>query len=282
MIQSGQNVRVSKAFIEANLSAGAVKVIFLLASIAQVSNSSTITITNSRIAERTGLTNITRIMNELYAAGAVSQRIERYKDNRRKCNAYVVADELLQPADFCFVPVSALELPKNALRMLILLSLQCNCYGRCLLSLAQLQSGSGLARGTVIECIKTLQEYGYIAKQRYRTAEGDYGHNRIYVTHILRRCHTMRTAEVLRVLINNSAEMNYDVKSELEYIIKATKQRAMDMLRSQIKALFRSTRVPCFLRRLLRRITPACFFYKDERSRKMTKRLLDLFPVLNI
>lgn len=90
MKQNRQFVRVNSDFINKDLSAGAVKVLFLLASIAQAGGSDTAVISNARIAERTKLTNITRIINELYAIGAVTERIQRFKSNRQKCNAYVL------------------------------------------------------------------------------------------------------------------------------------------------------------------------------------------------
>lgn len=214
MKKNGQLVRVNADFIYPKLSAAAVKVMFLLASIAQAAKSDTVVITNSHIAERTGLTNITRVINELYAIGAIKERVERYKDNRRKCNAYVLAETLVKPKNYRFVPISALELPKSSLRLLILYTLNCNDSGRCLLSLSQIQELSGMARGTVISCTKELQEYGYIAKQRYTRYEGDNGHNRVYVTHIVRRRHSLRAAEALRVIINGTA-MNYAVKSQI-------------------------------------------------------------------
>lgn len=283
MKKSGQLVRVNADFICSELSAAAVKVMFLLASVAQASKSDTIVITNSHIAERTGLTNITRIINELYAIGAIKERVERYKDNRRKCNAYVLAETLVKPKNYRFVPISALELPKSSLRLLILYTLNCNDSGRCLLSLSQIQELSGMARGTVISCTKELQEYGYIAKQRYTCYEGDNGHNRVYVTHIVRRRHTLRAAEALRVIINGTA-MNYAVKSQIEYILNAERESSAEMLFKEIRRLFRSTKIARFIRRLGRimRGKTAHFFSKIRRSTKMKKRIIDIKPVLNI
>ena len=149
-----QYVRVNVDFIHAKLSAAAIKVMFLLASIAQAAATDTISITNAHISDRTGLTNITRIINELYAAGAIQERIERYKDNRRKCNAYVLSDAIVNPKGYCFVPVKALELPKSSLRLLMLYTIKCNSRGRCLMSLTQLQDLSGMSRGTIIACTK--------------------------------------------------------------------------------------------------------------------------------
>ena len=275
MKKNGQLVRVNADFIHPKLSAAAVKVMFLLASIAQAAN--------SHIAERTGLTNITRVINELYAIGAIKERVERYKDNRRKCNAYVLAETLVKPKNYRFVPISALELPKSSLRLLILYTLNCNDSGRCLLSLSQIQELSGMARGTVISCTKELQEYGYIAKQRYTRYEGDNGHNRVYVTHIVRRRHSLRAAEALRVIINGTA-MNYAVKSQIEYILNAGRENSAGLLLKEIKRLFRSTRVVKFVRRLGRimRGKAAHFFSKIRRSPKMKKRIIDIKPVLNI
>lgn len=283
MKKSGQFVRVNSDFIYPELSAAAVKVMFLLASIAQAAKNDTVVITNSHIAERTGLTNITRIINELYAIGAIKELVERYKDNRRKCNAYILAETLVKPKNYRFVPISALELPKSSLRLLILYTLNCNDSGRCLLSLSQIQELSGMARGTVISCTKELQEYGYIAKQRYTCYEGDNGHNRVYVTHIVRRRHTLRAAEALRVIINGTA-MNYAVKSQIEYILNAGRENSAELLLKEIKRLFRSTRIAGFIRRLshmVRGIT-AHFFNTAERSPKKKKRIIDIKPVLNI
>ena len=52
MKQNRQFVRVNSDFINKNLSAGAVKVLFLLASIARAGGSDTAVISNTRIAER--------------------------------------------------------------------------------------------------------------------------------------------------------------------------------------------------------------------------------------
>lgn len=68
MKQDRQLVRASEDFIRADLSAGAVKVLFLLAAAAQAGGGNTALISNARIAERTGLTNISRLIKELYAA----------------------------------------------------------------------------------------------------------------------------------------------------------------------------------------------------------------------
>lgn len=283
MKKSGQLVRVNADFIYPELSAAAVKVMFLLASIAQAAKNDTVVITNSHIAERTGLTNITRVINELYAIGAIKERIERYKDNRRKCNAYILAETLVKPKNFRFVPISALELPKSSLRLLILYTLNCNDSGRCLLSLSQIQELSGMARGTVISCTKELQEYGYIAKQRYTCYEGDNGHNRVYVTHVMRRHHSLRAAETLRVIINGTA-MNYAVKSQIEYILNAGRDGSAELLFKEIKRLFRSTKIAGFIRRLSRMVRgiTAHFFNPAERSPKNIKRIIDIKPVLNI
>ncbi len=285
MIKCGQQyVKVNTAFVKHELSAAAVKVMFLFASIAQAANSEVITVSNSHIAERTGLTNITRIINELFAIGAVKERVERFKNNHRKCNSYILSDVLVNPDNYKFVPISALELPKSALRLLMIYTLNCNQRGRCLMSLAQLQEASGMARGTVVSCTKELQEYGYIAKQRYQTYEGDYGHNRVYVTHIIRRSHSMRAAEALRVIINGITA-DYSEKCAIEKVLNADRETAFEMICKEIKLLFRSTKVARFLRRLflkIRRKIAADFFIKIGRSRKMTKRFIYLFPALLI
>ncbi len=108
-----QYVRVNAAFIMPSLSAAAVKVLLLLAAIAQASGTDTVMVSNDRIAKRTGLTNISRVIKELYAVGAVAQRVERYKGNRRKCNAYVLSEAILQSDSYAFVPVKALELSRT-------------------------------------------------------------------------------------------------------------------------------------------------------------------------
>ncbi len=278
----GQLVRVNADMICSELSASAVKAAFLLASVAQASGSNTVVITNSRIAERTGITNVTRVINELYAAGAIRERVERYKENRRKCNDYVLADTLVAPKNYRFVPITALELPNSSLRLLILFTLNCDDSGRCLLSLSQIQKLSGMARGTIISCTKELQNCGYIAKQRYTRYEGDNGHNRVYVTHIVRRNHSLRAAETLRVIINGTA-LNYLVKTRIEYILSAGREGSLKLLRKEIMRLFRSTRIPKFLRKLrhtLRGIT-APFFSEKRGGSKLIRRLY-INPVLII
>ena len=187
MKQNRQFVRVNSDFINKNLSAGAVKVLFLLASIAQAGGSDTAVISNARIAERTKLTNITRIINELYAIGAVTERIQRFKSNRQKCNAYVLSEAVSAPKNYVLVPVSAVELPKSCLRLFMLYCIHASAEGRCLLSLSMIQELSGMARGTIISCNKELTEQGYIAKQQYVRREGDFGYNRVYISHLLRR-----------------------------------------------------------------------------------------------
>lgn len=284
MIKGGQYVKVNMDFIRPELSAAAVKVMVLFASIAQAADSDTIIISNSHIAERTGLTNVTRIINELYAVGAIKERIERYKDNRRRCNAFILSEALVKPAAYRFLPVSALELPKSSLRLLILYTLNANAQGRCLLSLAQIHELTSMARGTIVSCTKELQESGYIAKQRYQTYEGDYGHNRVYVTHIIRRSHSLRVAEVLRIMINGITA-NYSEKCNVEGVINADRSDALAALRKEICQLFRSTRVARFIRRIFMRVrrSLSCgFFYQYERGRKMKKRLIYSLPVLLI
>ena len=139
MKQNRQFVRVNSDFINKDLSAGAVKVLFLLASIAQAGGSDTAVISNARIAERTKLTNITRIINELYAIGAVTDRIQRFKSNRQKCNAYVLSEAVSAPKNYVLVPISAVELPKSCLRLFMLYCIHASAEGRCLLSLSMIQ-----------------------------------------------------------------------------------------------------------------------------------------------
>ena len=108
MKQDRQLVRASEDFIRADLSAGAVKVLFLLAAAAQAGGGNTALISNARIAERTGLTNISRLIKELYAAGAIAQRVERFKGNRQRCNAYVLSDVIASaPSADCSDVVSS-------------------------------------------------------------------------------------------------------------------------------------------------------------------------------
>lgn len=130
MKQNRQFVRVNSDFINKNLSAGAVKVLFLLASIAQAGGSDTAVISNARIAERTKLTNITRIINELYAIGAVTERIQRFKSNRQKCNAYVLSEAVSAPKNYVLVPAPAVELPKSCLRLFMLYCIHASAEGR--------------------------------------------------------------------------------------------------------------------------------------------------------
>lgn len=278
-----QYVRVNAAFITPSLSAAAVKVLLLLAAIAQASGTDTVMVSNDRIAERTGLTNISRIIKELYAVGAVVQRVERYKGNRRKCNAYVLSEAILQSDSYAFVPVSALELPKSALRLLIIYALNCDKHGRSLLSLTQLQEISGMARGTVISCTNVLQQYGYIAKQHYQTYDGDYGHNRVYVTHVLRRCHSMRAAEAMRIIIN-SMTVDYGSKCRLEKALYADRNTALTMLSRAIRQLFRSTCIPLFLRRIMRLSVPLLcrFRHTQTGGSKKIRRFIYLLPALLI
>ena len=215
MKQNRQFVRVNSDFINKDLSAGAVKVLFLLASIAQADGSNTAVISNARISERSKLTNITRIINELYAIGAVTERIQRFKDNRQKCNAYVLSEAVSAPKNYVLVPVSAVELPKSCLRLFMLYCIHANDEGRCLLSLSMIQELSGMARGTIVSCNKELTEQGYIAKQQYVRREGDFGYNRVYISHLLRHRGETRRAETFRIIVN-SGVLSFESKCAAE------------------------------------------------------------------
>lgn len=277
MKQDRQLVRASEDFIRADLSAGAVKVLFLLAAAAQAGGGNTALISNARIAQRTGLTNITRLIKELYAVGAITARVERFKDNRQRCNAYVLSDVIASPQRYALVPVSAVELPKSCLRLFILYCVHANADGRCLLSLSMLQELSGMARGTIISCCKQLAERGFIAKQRYLCREGDYGYNRIYITHMLRRRSTRR-AETFRIAVN-SAELAYESKCAAERFLAGEPiERFLRLMRQ----LFRSTRVADFIRDIFRRFRAAVFFCKKAGGQKKITRNINILPVLII
>lgn len=279
MKQNRQFVRVNEDFINKDLSAGAVKVLFLLASIAQASGSSTAVISNARIAERTKLTNITRIVNELYAIGAVTERIQRFKDNRQKCNAYVLSEAVSAPKKYVLVPVSAVELPKSCLRLLMLYCIHTNDEGRCLLSLSMIQELSGMARGTIVSCNKELTEQGYIAKQQYVRREGDYGYNRIYISHLLRHRRGTRRAETFRIIVN-SGVLCYESKCAVEDSLQGKLSSSFIRV---MRHLFRSTSVADFIRNILRSTkNAAVFLCKKWGSRKKNTRFINLQPVLII
>ena len=279
MKQNRQFVRVNEDFINKDLSAGAVKVLFLLASIAQASGSSTAVISNARIAERTKLTNITRIVNELYAIGAVTERIQRFKDNRQKCNAYVLSEAVSAPKKYVLVPVSAVELPKSCLRLLMLYCIHANDEGRCLLSLSMIQELSGMARGTIVSCNKELTEQGYIAKQQYVRREGDYGYNRIYISHLLRHRRGTRRAETFRIIVN-SGVLCYESKCAVEDSLQGKLSSSFIRV---MRHLSRSTSVADFIRNILRSTkNAAVFLCKKWGSRKKNTRFINLQPVLII
>ncbi len=103
-----QYVRVNVNFITPSASSSAIVVMFLLASMAQTAKNRTIVVKNRTIAERTGLTNITRIMNELYALGVITERVSRYKNGHRYCNAYVLSDAIVNPENYVLVPAAVL------------------------------------------------------------------------------------------------------------------------------------------------------------------------------
>lgn len=279
MKQNRQFVRVNEDFINKDLSAGAVKVLFLLASIAQASGSNTAVISNARIAERTKLTNITRIVNELYAIGAVTERIQRFKDNRQKCNAYVLSEAVSAPKNYVLVPVSAAELPKSCLRLLMLYCIHANNDGRCLLSLSMIQELSGMARGTIVSCNKELTEQGFIAKQQYVRREGDYGYNRIYISHLLRHRRGTRRAETFRIIVN-SGVLCYESKCAVEGSLEGKPTSSFIHI---MRHLFRSTSVAGFIRNILRSTKNAAVFLCTKwGSRKKNTRFINLQPVLII
>ncbi len=278
MKQNRQFVKVSEDFIGKELSAGAVKVLFLLASIAQASHSSSVVISNARISERTGLTNITRFINELSAAGAVIDRLTRFKDNRQKCNAYVLSDKFAHPQNYTLVPVTAVELPKSCLKLFILYCVHANEEGRCLLSLSMIHELSGMAKGTIVSCNNELSERGFIAKQQYIRREGDYGYNRVYISHLLRHKHGLRRAETFRIVVN-SGRLMYESKCSAE---NSLSQPTSDFSRI-MRYLFRSSRVARFLRNIFRSTKRAAIFIcKKQGSRKTNTRFIYLQPVLII
>lgn len=279
MKHNRQFVRVNSDIINKDLSAGAVKVLFLLASIAQAGGGNTAVISNARISARTKLTNITRIMNELYAIGAVTERIQRFKNNRQRCSAYVISDAISTPDNYAFVPAAAVELPNSCLRLLILYCVHANKNGRCLLSLSMIQELSGMARSTIISCNKRLTEQGYIAKQRYVRREGDFGHNRIYISHLIRYKNQLRLAETFRVIIN-SAVMYYESKCSAE---RALTGNPDSKFMRAIRHLFRNTSVARFIRKILRSTKNAAVFQCQKwGSLKMITRFINIKPVLLI
>lgn len=278
MKQNRQLVKVNSDFIPKELSAGAVKVLFLLASVAQASHNSTVIISNARIAERTGLTNITRLLNELTAYGAILDRLTRFKDNRQKCSAIVLSEKFSEPSDYALVPAAAAELPKSCLKLFILYCIHANAEGRCLLSLSMIHELSGLARGTIVSCNKELAEHGFIAKQQYIRREGDYGYNRVYISHLLRRRHGLRRSETFRVIVN-SETLVYESKCTAEVSL----DRPTSAFARVMRYLFRSTRVADFIRRIRRSAErAAAFLWQKRGSRKTNTRFIYLQPVLLI
>ena len=278
MKQNRQFVRVNSDFINKALSAGAVKVLFLLASIAQADGSNTAVVSNARISERSKLTNITRIINELYAVGAVTERIQRFKDNRQKCNAYVLTEAVSAPKNYV-LPVSAVELPKSCLRLFMLYCIHANDEGRCLLSLSMIQELSGMARGTIVSCNKELTEQGYIAKQQYVRREGDLGYNRVYISHLLRHRGETRRAETFRIIVN-SGVLSFESKCAAE---RSLSQEPTPEFAKIMRYLFRNTRVAQFIRTILRSTkNAAVFLCKKWGSRKKNTRFINLKPVLII
>lgn len=268
MKQNRGLVRVTEDFIRSDLSAGAVKVLFLLASVAQAGRTNCAVISNARIAKRTGLTNITRFIKELCAAGAIVERVERFKNNRQRCNAFILPDVVCAPKKYTLVPVLAVTLPKSCLRLFILYCIHANENGRCLLSLSMIQKLSGMARSTIISCCKELVAQGYITKQQYQRQEGDFGYNRVYLSHMLRRRYGLRSAETFRVIVG-AKMLAYASKCAAEHSLFRPARYFLRVMR----CLFRSMRVAAFIRRARRMLKySAAFFYPKPRGLKMITR----------
>ncbi len=104
-----------------------------------------------------------------------------------------------------------------------------------------------MSRTTIIKCNIELEKLGLIAKQRYIRREKDLGHNRVYLTHSLRRGHTSRIAETFRLLVNSFGTMCYESKCELENALCGI---LSERFRRAMRYVFRSTRVAGFMRRL--------------------------------
>lgn len=243
-----QYVRVNVNFITPSASSSAIVVMFLLASMAQTAKNRTIVVKNRTIAERTGLTNITRIMNELYALGVIAERVSRYKNGHRYCNAYVLSDAIVNPENYVLVPAAVLgKISASTFRLFLAYCITETVDKRCQYSLAQLSELTGMSRTTIIKCNIELEKLGLIAKQRYIRREKDLGHNRVYLTHSLRRGHTSRVAETFRLLVNSFGVMCYETKCELENALCGI---LSERFRRAMRYVFRSTRVAGFMRRL--------------------------------
>lgn len=275
-----QFVRVNLNFVVKEASNSAVVVMFLLASIAQSTKCRTVVIKNSTIAARTGLTNITRIMNELYALGVIAERSSRYKNNRRYCNAYVLSDAIVNPENYVLVPTSVLgESTPSAFRLFLTHCITETADKRCQYSLAQLSELTGMSRTTIIKCNRELEERGFIAKQRYMRRENCFGHNRIYLMHTLRGNRSARITETFRLLVN-AKTMYYELKCELE---NALQGRLSEMFKRAMRQILRSTRVADFIRKLFYRAkNRALFLFKEWGSPNLITRNNMLIPVLKI
>lgn len=222
---------------------------FLLASMAQTVKSRTVMVKNRTIAERTGVTNITRIMNELYALGVITERISRYKNGHRYCNAYVLSDAIVNPENYVLVPAAVLgKVSASTFRLFLAYCITETADKQRQYSLAQLSELTGMSRTTIIKCNVELEKLGLIAKQRYIRREKDLGHNRVYLTHSLRGGHTSRVAESFRLLVNSFGTMCYETKCELENALCGI---LSDRFRRAMRWIFRSTRVVDFIRELL-------------------------------
>ena len=276
-----QYVRVNVNFITKAASSSAIVVMFLLASMAQTTKSRTIVVKNRTITERTGLTNITRIMNELYALGAITERVSRYKNGHRYCNAYVLSDTIVNPKNYVLVPASILgKTSASTFRLFLAYCITETADKRCQYSLAQLSELTGMSRTTIIKCNKELEKNGLIAKQRYIRREKDLGHNRVYLTHSLRRSHTSRVAETFRLLVNSFGTMCYESKCELENALCGI---LSDRFRRAMRWIFRSTRVGDFVRRLFYRTENSVIsLFKKWGSPNLITRFNILKPVLII
>ena len=161
----------------------------------------------------------------------------------------------------------------------MLYCIHASAVGRCLLSLSMIQELSGMARGTIISCNKELTEQGYIAKQQYVRREGDFGYNRVYISHLLRRRSETKRAETFRVIVN-SGVLSFESKCAAE---RSLSQEPTTEFAKVMRYLFRNTRVAHFIRTILRSTkNAAVFLYQKWGSRKKNTRFINLKPVLII
>ena len=145
--------------------------------------------------------------------------------------------------------------------------------------LSMIQELSGMARGTIISCNKELTEQGYIAKQQYVRREGDFGYNRVYISHLLRRRSETKRAETFRVIVN-SGVLSFESKCAAE---RSLSQEPTPEFAKAMRYLFRNTRVAHFIRTILRSTKNAAVFLCQKwGSRKKNTRFINLKPVLII